>query len=462
MASLWRALGICPGDVVALVGGGGKTSLALACLQELTAAGRRALFTTTTKIYPPERLAVVTALTPGWIEQAAAHLDAGRPCCVAGPPRDDGKLGGLDDDAIAALVTGARPDVLLVEADGAAMLPLKAPADHEPAIPAVATLVVAVAGLGALGRPLAAGQVHRPERLLALAAAAGLAATGSVTPELLAAALSHPELGCARRRPPGSRVTAVLNQADFADPTAAAAAARALIGGGQRRVVLTALASPQPLRAVTGPVAGLLLAAGTASRFGAPKQLALLRGRPLLSHALAAFCGAGLAPLFAVTGARQEAVTPLLAPWPVAPVPNPDFARGMGTSFVAGFTALLAPQPLAPPGWPAARAALVALGDMPNLTPAVLDRLIAAHLDGKAPITAPVAGGERRNPVIIGRALFPELLSVSGDEGGRSVLRRHAAAVQLIPFDDPALFHDVDTPADLDQASGPPPPREES
>ena len=73
-----------------------------------------------------------------------------------------------------------------------------------------------------------------------------------------------------------------------------------------------------------------------------------------------------------------------------------------------------------------------------------------------------MAGGERRNPVIIGRALFPELLSVSGDEGGRSVLRRHAAAVQLIPFDDPALFHDVDTPADLDQASGPPPPREES
>lgn len=469
MDSLWRALGICPGDVVAFVGGGGKTALALTCLRELTAAGRRALFTTTTRILPPAGVPlVVAAADPDWPAAARAHLDAGRPCCVVAARREDGKLAGLDPDALAALQAGAEPDVLLIEADGSAQLPLKAPAEHEPVIPASATLVVAVAGLGVIAKPLSAGQVHRPERLQALAEAAGLG-KWVVTPTLVAAALTHPELGCARGSPPGARQVAVLNQADAVPGMVAVGTAQAVLHFGAHRVVLTAARSPQPVRAVAGPVAGLLLAAGSARRFGAPKQLADLRGRPLLTHALAAFCRAGLAPLLAVTGAEAAAVAALLAPWPVRVVHNPDHATGMGSSFVAGFRALLEPQvpggqpergpaaasraePGPPAGWPEPQAALVALGDMPNLTPAALDRLVAAHLQGSAAITAPVAGGERRNPVLLGRSLWPELLTVSGDEGGRSVLRRHQEATQLVPFDDPALFLDIDTPADLGQA----------
>ncbi len=139
---LFQALGIGPG-VTALVGGGGKTSAMLRLVEELSAHGS-VIMATTTHIYPPSGIPVLLDATTHEIASALEHAPA---VCV-GSLCADGKLGPgpVDAEALAAL-----GDYVIVEADGAKGMPLKAPASHEPVIPPCAHRVVAVAGLDGMG-----------------------------------------------------------------------------------------------------------------------------------------------------------------------------------------------------------------------------------------------------------------------------------------------------------------------
>src|SRR5215208_819834 len=200
--NLCDALDVRPGDVVAIVGGGGKTSALYRLGDELAARGLPALLCGTARFTPPEggdapNLALVS-------DQSALRraLDAGTwPLTAATGRGSKGRLLPLDPDWIDAL-HAERPDLTVVaEADGSAMRPFKAPGEHEPVVPASATLVVAVAGMDAVGRPLDETHVHRPERVVALT---GARPGEAVTPELIAAVLAHPE-GGRKGLPPGAR-----------------------------------------------------------------------------------------------------------------------------------------------------------------------------------------------------------------------------------------------------------------
>ena len=143
--SLCDALAIRPG-VTALVGGGGKTSAMLRLAEELSLRGS-VIVTTTTRIWPPESIPVLSAPDEADVRAALCALPA---VCI-GSPAADGKLKmpALEMETLRALA-----DYVLVEADGAKGLPLKAPAAHEPVIPASARCVIAVAGLDGIGRPI--------------------------------------------------------------------------------------------------------------------------------------------------------------------------------------------------------------------------------------------------------------------------------------------------------------------
>jgi len=114
----------------------------------------------------------------------------------------------------------------------------------------------------------------------------------------------------------------------------------------------------------------------------------------------------------------------------------PDADSGMAASLVHAIRHSL----------PDAGAWLVALGDMPFVLPSTIQALSAA-LAGGAAIAAPVMGGRRGNPVGFGRAHLPELLALEGDQGARGILNAHP--VTGVPVDDPGIFRDIDTSADL-------------
>ncbi|ABF44517.1 hypothetical protein Dgeo_0214 [Deinococcus geothermalis DSM 11300] len=199
------------------------------------------------------------------------------------------------------------------------------------------------------------------------------------------------------------------------------------------------------------PVAGVLLAAGRGTRMGQPKQLALLRGVPLVRHAALALAGGGFDVLLAVIppGAVGEGVQAALADLPFGFAVNPDPARGLAGSFRVAAAAL-------PAGVAAAH---FALADMPRLTPGVHARLLAAFRETGAPLVLaeygdPDTAGVRAPPHLFRADLFPALRVLpDADHGPRLLLQQHAreAVTLRLPAD---LLTDVDTPEDLARLEG--------
>jgi CTP:molybdopterin cytidylyltransferase MocA len=180
-------------------------------------------------------------------------------------------------------------------------------------------------------------------------------------------------------------------------------------------------------------VAGVLLAAGEGSRLGRPKALVSIAGQSLADRGVALLRAGGAAPVVIVTGAVGAEPPGALA------VHNPDWPSGMGSSLTAGLTAL--PED--------ATAAVIALADQPLIGPEAVRRLIAAHTGG---VTVAVATyqGEPRNPVLIAREHWPEVIALSaGDVGARPFLRRHRDLITLIECGDTGSPDDIDTPEDL-------------
>lgn len=237
MTALLDALAIKPDDVVAIVGAGGKTTLAFRLVQAALARGERAIFSTTTQIWRPAASAfdriVATAQADGLRDDAgwrsAAVIDTlavsdGTPIDGATMPTVRTKVGGADLGSIERLRGAA---LLVIEADGARGLRIKAPGLNEPQIPPFATVVCVVASLAAIGRPLDDRIAHRVDRVAALTRTM----PGSmITPTLIETLLTHPDGGL-RGIPEGARRIAVLSHSGEA-PAEAAGLIEALLKGG--------------------------------------------------------------------------------------------------------------------------------------------------------------------------------------------------------------------------------------
>ncbi len=182
-------------------------------------------------------------------------------------------------------------------------------------------------------------------------------------------------------------------------------------------------------------VAGVLLAAGEGSRFGRPKALVEVNGRTLAERGADLLRSGGADPILIVTGAA-----PVRLPGTQA-VDNPDWRTGMGSSLRAGLRALAGTQDVS--------AVVVALADQPLVGPDAVARLIAAYRAG-ASVAVAAYDGQPRNPVLLAREHWPEVIATAtGDTGARAFLRARADLVTLVECGDTGRPDDIDTPADL-------------
>jgi molybdenum cofactor cytidylyltransferase len=192
-------------------------------------------------------------------------------------------------------------------------------------------------------------------------------------------------------------------------------------------------------------VAAIVLAAGRGARFDAArgKLLADYGGRPLVRHAVEAALGSKASKTIIVTGHARDEIERALAGLPVVFAYNPDFASGMASSLRAGLAHAADSAD-----------ALALLADMPDVTSAILDRLIAAfNCAPERVAVAPVYQGRRGNPVLLGRSLFPRLALLKGDEGARRLLGSTEGVLE-IAVDDKSVLADIDTREDLERALG--------
>ncbi|MFC6084974.1 nucleotidyltransferase family protein [Sphaerisporangium aureirubrum] len=182
-----------------------------------------------------------------------------------------------------------------------------------------------------------------------------------------------------------------------------------------------------------GVPAGLLLAAGAGTRFGAPKAVVELAGERLADRGVRLLRDGGCDPVVVVLGAATVPLPGALV------VRNPDWESGMGSSLRAGLAGLP----------PSAGAVVIALADQPLIGAEAVRRLVAAWRDGA---TAAVAtyGGAPRNPVLLAREHFAEAGALAvGDVGARAFLRARRGLVTRVPCDDVGDPADIDTLADL-------------
>ncbi len=197
-------------------------------------------------------------------------------------------------------------------------------------------------------------------------------------------------------------------------------------------------------------VAGVLLAAGEGSRFGGPKALVELDGQTLAERGVGLLRAGGADPILVVTGATEVQIPGTHT------VYNPEWRTGMGSSLRAALNALTSPEDASPEdaspedaGPEEVGAVVVALADQPLVGPESVARLIAAYRAG-ASVAVAAYDGQPRNPVLLAREHWPEVIATAtGDTGARAFLRARADLVSLIECGDTGRPDDIDTPADL-------------
>jgi molybdenum cofactor cytidylyltransferase len=197
------------------------------------------------------------------------------------------------------------------------------------------------------------------------------------------------------------------------------------------------MSDPADQTSHTPSVHVIVLAAGASTRFGSPKQLVRLNGRPLLHLAVSRAVEVAGQAVTVVLGANAAELAPLLRHTPAAVAINRDWAEGMGSSVRVGVARVPA----------AADAALLMLADQPAVTAEDLRRLVATWRRQPQCIVAAHYAGTVGVPAIFPREDFPALCALRGDAGARVLLKRGGARVVRMALQSAAI--DIDTPEDL-------------
>ena len=186
-----------------------------------------------------------------------------------------------------------------------------------------------------------------------------------------------------------------------------------------------------------GGLYAIVLAAGAATRFGSPKQLVRISGRPLLHNTVSRAVEIAGAATIVVLGAYAAELAPLLSHTPATVVVNRDWREGIGSSIRAGVARLPA----------ACSGVMLVLADQAAVTAEDLQRLVSAWKRQPEYVAAAIYTGAVGVPAIFPRSRFKELSELRGDVGARMLLQRNPDRVVRVPMESAAL--DIDTPEDL-------------
>jgi molybdenum cofactor cytidylyltransferase len=467
MTHLREALGVGRGDVVSFVGAGGKTTTAMRLMVELAEAKRSVVFTTTTKILEPvlagdERLILseqpdtILKLVPELLARrlkvflAVQRLEETDPALHKDPdypfPVRANKLQGIAPEMVDRLAAALAELVILNEADGAKHRSLKAPAAHEPVVPVSTTLLVPMASLHVLGKPLSSKHVFRPERVAALS---GTALGEMVTVDTVAAVLTHPQGGL-KGVPPQARVVPILNQWEGKTASEEAREMAELVLRHERiqRMVVASLRQADPvldiieMNCLKRPkVAAIVLAAGASTRYGQPKQLLSVGGKTMLQHIVDIVLASPVDQTIVVLGHRASEIGATLKDTPADTVTNEEWEAGLSTSVQAGLQAVR----------PDVQAALFVLADQPAITPEIIAALLERYQETGGPIVVPTYQGKRGNPALFDCSLFAELMKVRDDQGGRQLINVYKDKIERVEVGSEAVLVDVDTKEDYNR-----------
>ena len=431
---------------LAIVGAGGKTS---------------AMFRLAREVEPPVIVSTSTHLSLAQTGLADRHIVIREPeeltrldygliqgvVLLTGPEIENKRVQGLSEASLEGLRKFADHHNIpvIIEADGSRQLPLKAPAEHEPAIPPWVNSVMVVAGLNGLGKTLGSETVHRPDRFSELS---GILPGEIITSDGLSKFLIHPAGGL-KNIPRNARKMLLLNQADLGVIQAEAKNIAMNLAGVYDSILIASLYKEgksflqdiitpysAPVYAVYEPTAGIILAAGESRRFGGPKALLEWKGKPFIRHIVETALQARLDPVIVVVGAVVNPIVEALNGLPIQIIKNEAWQEGQGSSVRAGVKSCEG----------LTGGAIFLLCDQPQISASLVESLVELHQSNLSKIICPQVDGKRANPVLFDRDIYPDLLALHGDTGGRVLFSKYP--ISWLPWHDASIAFDIDTPAD--------------
>ncbi len=444
--SLYRCLDLNEPAVTAFIGGGGKTSLIQRLAEELTGLGHKVLVTTTTKCYPfPNLPHFYLDSSVEIFKKLSEHYKNNSIAVLGGKIGPDRKIAGISPQLPGALAAELGIHVL-VEADGSKGKPLKGYEKYEPVLPADSNLIVSVIGADALRAPVEETIVHRSS---IFRKAMLLSDHPTIIDEnLLARAFSYMEQ-VALNQAPHARFSYVLNKYDILDnPTRVYEIACALKNMNNNTPLLSTKAkSKHPVKihlnaagqTETASLSCVVLAAGSSTRMGGTDKLSLTFNQStVLQSTLAQVTNSGLSEIIVVTapGSRWKSI---LTGSNLKIVENSLHKSGQASSIQVGLSKVN----------PKSQGVIFALGDQPLIGSDIFKMLTNRYKSNLKPVTYPVYQNRRGNPVIFDRTLWPLLMKLEGDEGGRVVIKSLGSEdVEIVHTDNKYVITDIDTPED--------------
>lgn len=439
---LLDAFDIARGDVVAFTGAGGKTSALVNLGYELAEAGWRVTATTTTWM-KEDQLVLIPKSVPmqEGVRAISEGLNQYRFVFLYDRIRD-GRVYGPPPEYISQLLDTLDSDVLLVEADCANGLPLKAPFAQEPVIPSETTLVVPTASVAVLGQELNETNVYNAQAIMDRY---GFVENSRVKSPWVAQVLRDEKLGL-HGVPEKAKVMVLLNQVTshgYARARARLIARLTLRSPRVSGVVVGSVRSADPIYEVQRSVGAVVLAAGMSSRMGQPKMLMpWTRNKSIIEQVIEQLILSRVDYVTVVTGSHSAEIKAKAEKMGVETVYNPLYRTGdMLSSVQAGLEALPAHV----------EAALVVLGDQPRIHPRVVMQVLMAYAEGAGKIVAPSYQRRRGHPLLIDRRYWQEILSLPREGSLRDVMNAHADEIAYVNVDTDSVLRDVDTPDDYSQ-----------
>jgi molybdenum cofactor cytidylyltransferase len=436
---LHEAFEIARGEVVSFTGAGGKTSLMVALGYELAEMGWRVLATTTYRMRTDQLdLMPVSLKMSAGVKRISDALNKSRFVflyqSVAGHT-----VYGLETESIRYLLDAVDSDVLLVEADVANEMGVKAPLPGEPAVPPESSLVIPVVSSAVLAQPFDAEHVYN---IAAVIERYGFAEGARIKAAWLAQILRDEALGL-RGAPAEARVIPYLNQTvsrGYARGRARLVARLTLKSPRFHGVVIGSVRGEQPVYEVQRPVGAVVLAAGLSRRMGQPKVLLpWANNRTILEHIIDQLIRARIDQVTVVTGHQSREVKALLKPLDVDVVYNQDYKTGeMLSSVQAGLNAMP----------PQVAAALIVLGDQPRIQPKTVYHIMNTYAETASDLIVPSFQMKRGHPLLIGRRYWGEILALRENSSLRDVMNAHSDAITYVNIDNDSILRDIDTPED--------------
>jgi molybdenum cofactor cytidylyltransferase len=407
--NLIQAFRFSKNDCISFIGSGGKTTAMFQIARQYSCS---VLVTTTTHIGAWEtELADQHIILDDSNKVKVANLKDYKGVTVLTGPR-------TPDDRFRSPTLAELDDIyryaqneeipLLIEADGSRRKPLKAPGDNEPVIPSFSTCVVNVVGLTGIGKPCGKEWVFRPEKFAEIS---GTIVGEKITSDSVVRVLTSKFGGLKNIKGEMNRFL-ILNHADNIQLQALAGRMADALLPFYEKIGISKLITEQQLIARKKTIAGIILAAGGASRFGKAKQLNTWREKTYTENVVIAAQQAGLSPIIVVTGYQHEVLENILKMYPAQVVHNPDWQQGQSTSMKTGLKFLEKHT----------QGAIFLMADQPQVSIRLIRALMEQAYLTDRQVIGPMIDGKRSTPKYFDRSVFPELMAVSGDQGGRSIL----------------------------------------